>query len=56
MAVYTKLDREEVLKLLSEYDLGDWVLDDFEPIAEGVSNTNYLVRMKKKDTDADLSI
>lgn len=41
MAVYTHLSHEEVQAFLSRYDIGE--LESIEPIAEGVSNTNYLL-------------
>lgn len=43
MAVYTPLTREDIEALLARYALGE--LTDFAPIAEGVENTNYLVRV-----------
>lgn len=41
MAVYTHLTHDEVAEFIARYDIG--VLDAFEGITEGVSNTNYLV-------------
>ena len=42
MAVYTHIDNEELAALLERYDIGD--LLSFAGIAEGVENSNYLVR------------
>ncbi len=39
MAVYTSIDREQVIDFLENYDLG--TLESFEGIEQGVSNTNY---------------
>lgn len=41
MAVYTKLERHEVEKFISLYDVG--ILEEFIPIEEGIENTNYLI-------------
>jgi homoserine kinase type II len=41
MAVYTQLDKSEIEKFLAAYDVGS--LRSFAPIAEGVTNTNYLL-------------
>lgn len=41
MAVYTELSRTGIESLLSGYSLGS--LDDFEPIAAGIENTNYFI-------------
>lgn len=49
MAVYTKITREEMVELLSHYyDPNEWELDEFEPISEGVSNTNYKISVRRK--------
>lgn len=42
MAVYTHLTHDDIGQFLSGYDVG--ALESFEGIAEGVSNTNYLIR------------
>jgi len=42
LAVYTHLSHDDIAKYLAGYDIG--ALEGFEGIAEGVSNTNYLVR------------
>lgn len=41
MAVYTHLSEEQIREFLTQYDVGDLV--SFEPISEGVTNTNYYV-------------
>lgn len=41
MAVYTQLSHAEIADFLTLYNVGELV--DFKPIAEGVSNTNYLL-------------
>lgn len=41
MAVYTQLSKADIEGLLAQYNIGTLV--SFEPIAEGVTNTNYLV-------------
>ena len=41
MAVYTHITEAEVWDFLSHYDVG--MLVSLEPIAEGVTNTNYLL-------------
>lgn len=41
MAVYTTLTHQDAAGFLAQYDLG--ALKSCEPIAEGVTNTNYLV-------------
>ena len=49
MAVYTEITRKEMEEILSHYyDPDEWELDEFEPISEGVSNTNYKITVKKK--------
>ena len=40
MAVYTKLDREKLSTILSNYNLGE--IKRFSEIKEGIENTNYL--------------
>ncbi len=50
MAVYTILSREEMTDILSHYyDLDEWELDEFEPIAEGSSNTNYKISLRRRN-------
>ncbi len=45
MAVYTKLDKEKISSILSNYDLGN--LKKFEGIKEGIENTNYSIETDK---------
>ena len=41
MAVYTRLSREEIEKIISFYSFNQ--LDSFTPIEEGIENTNYII-------------
>ncbi len=41
MAIYTKLDKEKINSILSNYNLGK--MKRFEGIKEGIENTNYLI-------------
>lgn len=41
MAVYTPLSKNDIETLLAQYDIG--ALVSFDPIAEGIENTNYLL-------------
>ena len=45
MAVYTTVDELTLVSFLSTYDIGDFL--SFEGIAEGVENSNYLLRTSK---------
>ena len=45
MAVYTKLDKEKLNAILSNYNLGE--IKRFSEIKEGIENTNYLVQTNK---------
>ena len=45
MAIYTKLDKEKIDSILSNYNLGD--MKKFEGIKEGIENTNYLIETNK---------
>jgi homoserine kinase type II len=45
MAVYTKIDDDALRAFLAQYDVGE--LLSYKGIAEGVQNTNYLVRTSK---------
>ena len=45
MAIYTKLDKEKIDSILSNYSLGD--MKKFEGIKEGIENTNYLIETDK---------
>lgn len=50
MAVYTHLSSQKIAKLLaSHYDLG--ALSDATPIAEGIENSNYVIRCMKDGTE-----
>ena len=42
MAVYTKLDKEKLNAILSNYNLGE--IKRFSEIKEGIENTNYLIQ------------
>ena len=46
MAVYTKLNRNKVEKILSNYNLGK--LNQFKGIEEGIENSNYFLSVEKK--------
>lgn len=46
MAVYTELKREDIEIVLKEYSIGK--LEKFDPIEEGVENTNYRILVDKK--------
>ena len=46
MAVYTKLKKEDIEKILSNYNLGK--LDSYKGIEEGIENTNYFLLINKK--------
>ena len=42
-------EAEEMEEILSHYyDPNEWELDEFEPISEGVSNTNYKISVRRK--------
>ena len=45
MAIYTKLDKEKISSILSNYELGN--IKKFEGIKEGIENTNYSVETEK---------
>ena len=45
MAIYTKLDKEKVVSIISNYNLGN--MKNYEGIKEGIENTNYLVETEK---------
>lgn len=50
MAVYTQISHEEMEEIVSHYyDMNEWELVEFRPIAEGVSNSNYLISVKRRD-------
>ena len=46
MAVYTKLNKEDIEKILSNYSLGQ--LEEFRGIEDGIENTNYFLLVDKK--------
>ena len=46
MAVYTKLNQNDIEDILSKYTLGK--LESFEGIKEGIENTNYFLLINKK--------
>ena len=45
MAVYTKLEKEEINSVLLNYKLGK--LKRFEGIKDGIENTNYFIETEK---------
>ena len=47
MAVYTKLDHDNIEKILSYYSIGK--LEKFEGIEEGIENSNFLIMVNKKN-------
>jgi len=47
MAVYTKLEHQEVTQFLEQYDINDF--KDYKGITEGVENTNYLIKTSEQD-------
>ena len=42
MAVYTKINNEDVLKLSKNFNLGKII--QFQGIKQGIENTNYLLK------------
>ena len=46
MAVYTKLEKKDIDIILKDYSIGN--LEKFDPIEEGVENTNYKILVNKK--------
>ncbi len=46
MAIYTKLNKEEIKSILTNYDIGE--LMNFIPIKEGIENTNYKIIVNNK--------
>jgi homoserine kinase type II len=52
MAVYTKINNEDVLKLSKNFNLGKII--QFQGIKQGIENTNYL--LKNKDNKYILTI
>jgi homoserine kinase type II len=47
MAVYTKLEHQEVKQFLEQYNINNF--KDFKGITEGVENTNYLIKTLEQD-------
>ena len=47
MAVYTKLKKKDIDTILENYSIGN--LEEFDPIEEGVENTNYRILVNKKN-------
>jgi homoserine kinase type II len=46
MAVYTKLNKEDIDEILTNYSIGD--LKEFKGIEEGIENTNYFMLVGEK--------
>tara|TARA_B100001057_G_scaffold238348_1_gene238668 strand:- start:1375 stop:2346 length:972 start_codon:yes stop_codon:yes gene_type:complete len=46
MAVYTRLEKKDIDTILEDYSIGN--LEKFDPIEEGVENTNYKIVVNKK--------
>jgi homoserine kinase type II len=47
MAVYTKLENQEVRQFLEQYNINNF--KDYKGITEGVENTNYLIKTSEQD-------
>ena len=47
MAVYTKLEHQEVEQFLKQYNINNF--KDYKGITEGVENTNYLIKTSEQD-------
>ena len=47
MAVYTKLEHQEVRQFLKQYNINNF--KDYKGITEGVENTNYLIKTSEQD-------
>ena len=45
MAVYTKLSKEDIIFILSDYPIGNLI--EFQGIQDGIENTNYFIKTKK---------
>ena len=50
MAVYTEVSDDALSAFLAHYDLGDVV--SFKGIAEGVENSNFLLRTTKRGSSS----
>ena len=47
MAVYTKLEHQEVEQFLKQYNINNF--KDYKGITEGVENTNYFIKTSQQD-------
>ncbi len=47
MAVYTKLEPQEISNFLQQYNIYNF--KDYKGITEGVENTNYFIRTSEQD-------
>ena len=47
MAVYTKLEHQEVEQFLKQYNINNF--KDYKGITEGVENTNYFIKTLEQD-------
>ena len=47
MAIYTKLNKEQIQNILLNYKLGN--LKNFKGIEEGIENTNYFIETEKEN-------
>ena len=47
MAVYTKLEHQEIRQFLEQYNINNF--KDYKGITEGVENTNYLIKTSEQD-------
>jgi len=54
MATYTTFKRESLERYLIMFDLGE--LDEFEPIASGIENSNYYIRFEDTELEYVLTI
>ena len=46
MAVYTKLNKENIEEILANYSIGQ--LEEFKGIEDGIENTNYFLFVSNK--------
>ena len=46
MAVYTKIDKRDISNINKKFETGKII--DFKGIKQGIENTNYLLKSKKK--------
>ena len=46
MAVFTKIDKSDINKIESNFNLG--VVKKYHGIKKGIENTNYFIEFKKK--------